>query len=128
MHKNFLKISVILGALTVAFGAFGAHSLKGMVSNDAIAIFETGVRYQFYHVFALLATAILYKEFPSSTTIWAGRFFIIGIILFCGSLYFLTWVKGAVVPGFDLVGAVTPFGGLAFIGGWICLLVSFFKK
>lgn len=128
MHKNFLKISAFLGALSVALGAFGAHTLKNMISADAVAVFETGVRYQFYHVFALLATAILYKEFPSSTTIWAGRLFIIGIILFCGSLYFLTVVKGAVLPGYNFVGAITPFGGLAFIGGWICLVISFFKK
>jgi uncharacterized membrane protein YgdD (TMEM256/DUF423 family) len=75
-----------------------------------------------------LAVAIVYKEFPFATTIWAGRLFITGIILFCGSLYFLTAVKGAAIPGYDFVGAITPFGGLAFIAGWICLLVSFFKK
>jgi uncharacterized membrane protein YgdD (TMEM256/DUF423 family) len=128
MHKGFLKISVIVGALSVALGAFGAHALKGMISNDAIAIFETGVRYQFYHVFALLATAILYKDFPFSTTVWAGRLFITGIILFSGSLYVLTAIKGAVIPGYDFIGAFTPFGGVSFIAGWLCLLVSFFGK
>ena len=128
MHKGFLKSAVILGALSVALGAFGAHALKGLISNDAVAIFETGVRYQYYHVFALITTGILYKEFPFPTTTWAGRLFIIGIILFSGSLYVLTWIKGAVIPGYNFIGAITPFGGLSFIGGWLCLLLSFFKK
>ncbi|MEO6667977.1 MAG: DUF423 domain-containing protein [Ferruginibacter sp.] len=125
MHKGFLKLASILAAISIAFGAFGAHSLKeANVSRDAVSIFETAVRYQFYHVFALFIVAILYKDFPFKTTIWAGRLFVTGIILFSGSLYFLTWVKAAVIPGYDAVGAVTPIGGLAFIGGWICLLVS----
>ncbi len=128
MHKTFLKTSAILAVLTVAMGAYGAHALEKTVSDDAVAIFQTAVRYQFYHVFALLATAMLYKEFPFATTVWAGRLFIIGIILFCGSLYVLTWVKAAVIPGYKFIGPITPFGGLAFIGGWICLLVSFFRN
>lgn len=129
MHKGFLKTATILAAISIAFGAFGAHSLKeANVSQDAVSIFDTAVRYQFYHVFALLIAAILYKDFPFKTTLWACRLFIIGIILFSGSLYFLTWVKAAVVPGYNYVGAITPVGGLAFIGGWICLLVSFFRK
>lgn len=124
MHKTFLKTAAILEALSVVLGAFGTHTLKGLISADAIAVFETGVRYQFYHVFALLATAIFYKEFPQAITAWAGRFFIIGIILFSGSLYVLTALKGAVIPGYTFVGAITPLGGLAFITGWVCLLIS----
>ncbi|MBS1744211.1 MAG: DUF423 domain-containing protein [Bacteroidetes bacterium] len=128
MHTIFLKISTFLAAVTVALGAFAAHTLKGTISNEALAIFETGVRYQFYHVFALLATAIIYKDFPTAVTIWAGKLFIIGIILFSGSLYFLTWIKGAVIPGWNFIGIITPFGGLSFIGGWLCLFASVVKK
>ncbi|MFT3910636.1 MAG: DUF423 domain-containing protein [Ferruginibacter sp.] len=129
MHKGFLKTATLLAAISIAFGAFGAHTLKEMnVTQDAVSIFDTAVRYQFYHVFALLIAAILYKDFPFKTTAWACRLFILGIILFSGSLYFLTWVKAAVIPGYNFVGAVTPVGGLAFIAGWICLFVSFFKK
>ena len=128
MHKGFLKMAVILAALSVATGAFGAHSLKGTVTDRALEIFETAVRYQFYHVFALLAAAMLYAQYPFKTTRWACRLFVTGIILFCGSLYFLTYVKAAVKPGYDFIGAFTPFGGLAFIGGWLCLLFSFLKK
>ena len=111
MHKGFLKTATLLGALSVALGAFAAHSLKQHVSDYAVSIFETGVRYQFYHAFALLASGILYKEFPNKFIKWAGKLFIAGIILFCGSLYVLTFIKAAVLPGYDWVGAITPFGG-----------------
>jgi uncharacterized membrane protein YgdD (TMEM256/DUF423 family) len=71
---------------------------------------------------------ILYKEFPDKFIKWAGKFFISGIILFCGSLYALTFIKGAVLPGYDWVGAITPFGGLFFIAGWVCLFVGILKN
>lgn len=125
MHKGFLKTAAIVGALSVGLGAFAAHGLKELFSNDAIAIFETGVRYQFYHVFALLAVAILYKDFPSLKT--AGWLFIGGIILFSGSLYLLTIVKGMVQPGYKWIGPITPIGGLLFIAGWLWMFVAIIK-
>ncbi|MEO6221575.1 MAG: DUF423 domain-containing protein [Ginsengibacter sp.] len=128
MHKGFLKTATLMGALSVALGAFAAHSLKESVSDYAVSIFETGVSYQFYHVFALLASGILYREFQNKFMIWSGRLFITGIILFSGSLYMLTFIKAAVKPGYDWIGAITPFGGLCFIAGWICLFLGLFKK
>lgn len=128
MHKGFIKTAAIFGALSVALGAFAAHTLKGSVSGYALEIFETSVRYQFYHVFALLAVGILYKEFPSKTLLWSGRLFIVGIILFSGSLYILAAIKAAVMPGYNWIGAITPFGGLSFILGWIFLFVGCKRK
>jgi uncharacterized membrane protein YgdD (TMEM256/DUF423 family) len=128
MHKSFLKTAAILGALSVALGAFAAHALKEKISDYAVNIFETGVRYQFYHVFALLAAGILYKEFHNKFIRWSGLLFLAGIILFSGSLYLLTYIKGAVMPGYSWVGAITPIGGLAFILGWIFLYIGCFKK
>ena len=128
MHKTFLKTAAILGALSVALGAFAAHTLKEMVSEYAMGIFETAVRYQFYHVFALLAVGILYQQFGGKMLKWAGRLFILGILLFSGSLYALTIVKGAVLPGFNWLGPITPLGGLCFIGGWIFLFIALLKK
>ncbi|MEO6538348.1 MAG: DUF423 domain-containing protein [Ferruginibacter sp.] len=128
MHKGFLKTAAVLAALSVLLGAFAAHGLKGKISDQAILIFETAVRYQFYHVFALFITAILYKDFHFNTTFIAGVCFIAGIILFCGSLYILAGLQAAVQPGYRWVGAITPLGGLAFIVGWLLLLLSFFKK
>ena len=128
MHKGFIKTAAIFGALSVAIGAFAAHTLKGSISNYALEIFETAVKYQFYHVFALLAVGILYSQCPTKTMKWAGYLFITGIILFSGSLYILTYVKAAVLPGYDWIGAVTPLGGLCFILGWIFIFVGLSKK
>ncbi len=128
MHKLFLQFAAVAGALAVGLGAFGAHALKKMVSDVAVNIFETGVRYQFYHVFALALSAILYKEFTNKWMIWSGNMFILGMFLFSGSLYILTYIKASVKPGMDWIGIITPFGGLAFIAGWVCMLVSIYKS
>jgi uncharacterized membrane protein YgdD (TMEM256/DUF423 family) len=128
MHKGYLRTAALLGAFSVAMGAFAAHSLKQSVSAYAVEIFETSVRYQFYHAFALLIAGILFKEFPGKLLKWAGIFFITGIILFCGSLYVLTFIKAAVLPGYKWVGAITPLGGLCFIAGWICLFLGISNK
>lgn len=128
MHKGFIKTAAILSALSVALGAFAAHALRQRVPESAVNIFETGVRYQFYHVFALFITGILYKDFANKFVRWAGIFFIFGIILFSGSLYCLRYIKGAVIPGYNWFGAITPFGGLSFILGWICLFAGTFKN
>jgi len=128
MHKGFLKTAALLGAFSVALGAFAAHTLKGSVSTEALEIFETSVKYQFYHVFGLLAVGIIYKEFSSKLLVWAGRLFIAGIILFCGSLYILTATIASGETSFNWIGAITPFGGLCFILGWIFLFLGFRKK
>ncbi len=128
MHKGFIKTAAMLGVLAVALGAFAAHALKERISDYAVNIFETGVRYQFYHVFALLVAGILYKEFPNRFIRWAGILFISGIILFSGSLYCLMYIKGAVMPGYKWIGAITPIGGLAFILGWLFLFIGCFAK
>jgi uncharacterized membrane protein YgdD (TMEM256/DUF423 family) len=128
MHKLFLQIAAITGALAVGLGAFGAHALKKLVSDVAVNIFETGVRYQFYHVFALALSAVLYKEFSNKWMIWSGNLFILGMVLFSGSLYMLTYIKASVKPGMDWIGIITPFGGLAFIAGWVCMFISVFKS
>lgn len=128
MHKGFIKTAVIFGALSVALDAFAAHSLKETISDYAVNIFETAVRYQFYHVFALLAAGILYKNFQNKFIQWSGILFIAGIIFFCGSLYALTYIKAAVMPGYNWVGAITPIGGLCFIIGWLFLFIGVSKR
>lgn len=127
MHKGLLITASILGSLSVALGAFAAHGLKNYISNNAIATFETGVRYQFYHVFAILAVAILYKEYSNTGIQNAGWLFLAGTILFSGSLYVLSILQGAVQPGYKWIGAITPFGGLCFIAGWIWVLVAIIR-
>lgn len=124
MHKGYLKTAALLGALSVALGAFAAHKLKELVSEYALGIFETAVKYQFYHVFALLAAGILYAHGKKNMMKWAGIFFMVGMLFFCGSLYLLTWVKTAGISGMGWVGPITPLGGLFFILGWIWLFLG----
>lgn len=128
MHKGFLQLAALLGAISVALGAFGAHALKRVAPEAALNIFETAVRYQFYHVFALAVVGILYKDFSNKWMLWAGNCFVIGMLLFSGSLYLLTYFKAAGKTGFDWIGAITPLGGLAFILGWVCMFVGVYKS
>ena len=93
-----------------------------------MAVFDTGVRYQFYHCFALLAVAVVYEKFGGTLLRWAGRCFLLGIFLFSGSLYLLTALKTTDSVGIGKIGIITPFGGLFFIAGWTLMLVAFIKK
>ena len=127
MHKKFLVIAALLGALSVLLGAFAAHQLKAVVSTDVLQIFETAVKYQMYHALSLLATGILLQQFPAKQLRWAGNLFITGIILFSGSLYVLCYVKHQQIPA-TWVGAITPLGGLCFIAGWILLATGIGSK
>jgi uncharacterized membrane protein YgdD (TMEM256/DUF423 family) len=128
MHKGFLRTAAIMGLLAVALGAFGAHGLKQVVPPDALSTFETGVRYQFYHALALLAVAIIFEKFPVGLIRYAGICFIAGVILFSGSLYALTAVLATDAVGLQKLGIITPFGGLFFIAGWICLFLGIGKR
>lgn len=133
MHKGFLIWASVFGILGVILGAFGAHKLtelaeaKGLV-NLVERSYKTGITYQFYHVFALIAVALLYQYLPGSQLQWAGRCFITGVILFSGSLYLMTFMKiaGSDIP--KMIGVLTPIGGVFFIAGWICLLLAVIKK
>ena len=126
MNKRFLKAGALLGALTVIFGAFAAHAIKSRVNAETLSVFETGVRYQMYHVFAIFFVGIIYKDFPFKSMIWAGNLFLAGIILFSGSLYLLTYFKAIGNENMNWLGAVTPFGGTCFIVGWSLILRSFY--
>jgi uncharacterized membrane protein YgdD (TMEM256/DUF423 family) len=128
MHRSYLLFGAVLAGLAVVLGAFGAHALKAMVPADTVASFQTGVQYQMYHAFALIISAIIYKEKKSKRVIWAAQTFIIGIFLFSGSLYLLTFLKATETVGLSGIGIMTPFGGLFFIAGWIFLAMSVLKK
>jgi uncharacterized membrane protein YgdD (TMEM256/DUF423 family) len=124
MHKLFIRTAALLGAISVILGAFGAHKLKEVLPPNTLNIFETAVRYQFYHVIALLLTGILFKEFENKFMQWAGWLFIAGIVLFSGSLYILTYLQAAEIVGYTGIGAITPIGGLLFILGWVMLVLG----
>jgi uncharacterized membrane protein YgdD (TMEM256/DUF423 family) len=128
MQTFFLKTAALLGALAVILGAFGAHALKQMISERYLAIFETAVRYQFYHVFAVLAVGILFKDFPNNYLLWSGRLFCVGILIFSGSLYLLTLFEALGQQGFKWLGAITPIGGICLGAGWILMAVGIAGK
>ena len=118
MDRTFLLAGSIAGFIAVGFGAFGAHGLRDRLTPDMLAIFETGVRYHMYHALALLVTAALAPRMPGKAIVAAGWLFIAGIVLFSGSLYVLA------VTGMRILGAITPFGGLAFLAGWAALAIA----
>jgi uncharacterized membrane protein YgdD (TMEM256/DUF423 family) len=123
MERIFFATGAISAFIGVAAGAFGAHGLKDRLSTEMLMVFETGVRYQMYHAFALLAAAWATARFVNSPQIVAlgGWLFIVGTILFSGSLYALSLTETR------WLGAITPLGGLAFLAGWLCLAYAAFK-
>ncbi len=118
MDRTFLLAGAVAGLIAVAFGAFGAHGLRGRLSPEMLAVFETGVRYHMYHALALLLTAALVARAPGKAILAAGWLFVTGIVLFSGSLYLLA------VTGVTVLGAITPIGGVAFLAGWAALAIS----
>ena len=128
MHKSFLVIGSLLGGLAVALGAFGAHGLKKIVPAETVTTFQTGVQYQMYHALALILTAIVFERVGTNMLQWAGNSFIIGTVLFSGSLYALTAMKATGKVGMEGIGIITPIGGLFFIAGWVLFLLAILKK
>jgi len=123
MYRQALVSGALLAALAVILGAFGAHALKALVTPEKLLVFETGVRYHFYHSLALLATGIIYSHFPAKQLRIATGLFLIGIALFSGSLYGMVFVSingGSLGP----LGVITPIGGLFFIAAWIMLALG----
>jgi uncharacterized membrane protein YgdD (TMEM256/DUF423 family) len=122
MAKLFITLASLSGMLAVVLGAFGAHALKARLDAYALGVFETAVQYHFYHSLALLAVGIIALSQPQTTLLKSSGFlFLLGIVVFSGSLYLLS------ITGVRWLGAVTPLGGLAFIGGWACLAATGWK-
>lgn len=118
MARTFWTLGCIVALLGVAAGAFGAHLLREFLPLSLIAIFETAVRYQMYHAFGLLATALVAAQRPTRLIGAAGWMFVIGIVVFSGSLYVLS------MTGIRWLGAITPIGGAAFLAGWALLALG----
>lgn len=116
------RLFFILGAasalMSVGAGAFGAHALRARLSPELLAAFETGARYQMYHALGLLAVSWAVTRWPGPWAVRAGWLFVAGTLLFSGSLYALA------LCGIRWLGAITPFGGVAFLAGWTCLILA----
>ena len=113
--RIFFAIGSLSALVGVGLGAFAAHGLKSRLSTELLAVFEVGVRYQMYHALALLAVAWACTRWPGALVTASGWLFVLGTVLFSGSLYVLS------VSGVRWLGAITPLGGLAFLAGWACL-------
>ena len=122
MSKTILMIGSALMALAVGLGAFGAHGLKSQLSETMLQTYKTGVDYHFYHALGLLIIGVLVVTIPSTLLKWSAVCLTAGIILFSGSLYVLS------ISGIKWLGAITPFGGLSFIAGWVLLFVAVWKS
>ena len=124
MDRLFFILGSVLGGIAVAAGAFGAHGLKNTVTPERLGTFETAVRYQMYHALALLALAWAITHWPEQAKwlVVGGWLFLVGVILFSGSLYIL------VLSGIKWLGAITPLGGVAFVGGWLCLVIAAWRS
>ncbi|HEX5414993.1 MAG TPA: DUF423 domain-containing protein [Chloroflexota bacterium] len=121
MDRTFFVSGSLLAFLAVALGAFGAHSLQGTFAPGMADVYETGVKYQFYHALGMFAVAFAVTQWPKSPAPIAGWLFLAGIILFSGSLYALS------ITGTRILGVITPFGGLAFLAGWLVLAWSAYR-
>lgn len=127
--KTYISLASVFAAIAVILGAFGAHALKEKITLTQLQVFETGVKYQFYHALALLLIGILADKYSASTLTYAAWFFTAGILLFSGSLYLLSTIDINGLSGIKtILGPLTPIGGLCFILGWISLIVAINSK
>ncbi len=120
--RRYFVLASVFGLTGVGLGAFGAHGLKSVMSPEMLQVYETGVRYQMYHTFALLVAAWAIHTSKGSWFRTAAQLFSAGVFLFSGSLYLLSFT------GTTWFGYITPFGGLLFLGGWVLLAVGFWKE
>ncbi|QHJ70443.1 DUF423 domain-containing protein [Planococcus halotolerans] len=122
--KFFLIAGAVNALLSVAFGAFGAHMLEGRVDDKYLDTWQTAVQYQMFHSIGLMVVAVLMSTTligPLGSLSWAGYLMLAGIIIFSGSLYVLS------LTGISILGAITPIGGVAFIAGWVMLIIAAMK-
>ena len=122
MDRLFFALGSASALVAVAAGAFGAHGLRARLTPELLAVFETGARYQMYHALALLAVAWAVTHWPGPWPVRGGWLFLVGTLLFSGSLYTLA------LTGARWLGAITPFGGVAFLAGWACLLLGLLRR
>jgi uncharacterized membrane protein YgdD (TMEM256/DUF423 family) len=123
MNRRFLHIAALMGASAVILGAFAAHKLKELLDPRSLEAFHTGVTYQFYHTFALLAVGILYRRYKNKWLTAAGILFVVGTLLFSGSLYLMA-IFSLLGEKLGPIGMVTPIGGVVLIAGWILFFMG----
>jgi len=122
MERLIATVGALSAFTAVAAGAFGAHALRTRLSAEMLAVFEVAARYQMYHALALIACAWAATRWPGPLVTASAWLFVVGTVLFCGSLYMLS------LTGIRWLGAVTPVGGLALLAGWLTLAAAVWKS
>jgi len=125
--KNWIVFATVLGAVTVILGAIGAHGLQDKLSDVQLNSFATGVRYQYYHIVAMILAVVLSKQFSANlkVSLWL---FAIGTLFFSGSIFLLSTIPVHGMEGVRALGPVTPIGGLILVAGWLSVAVQFMRK
>lgn len=124
MQRTFFRTAAILAMFSVMLGAFGAHVLKEYLTEQSLDSFQTATTYMMNHAIALFIVGKMYRHYKKKTMVWAGNFFVMGIIMFSGSIYLSIVLKFLGYEKLTLVNLITPVGGLMFILGWLMLFVS----
>ena len=123
MPRFLIATGAVSAALSVALGAFAAHGLKARLPQDILAVFQTGVQYQFYHSLGLILMGILTQLYKGSSLLSAaGLLMAAGILLFSGSLYVIS------TTGIRSLGIITPIGGVAFIAAWLMVAIGIWRN
>lgn len=127
MYKYLLPICALAAAITVMLGALGAHALKAILQPNQLVSFETAVRYQFFHLLALMLTGSFNLHFKDISFRWTVRFFSTGILLFSGSIYLIIFFQHQIIDLPRWLVLLTPLGGLCLTAGWVTLSASLFR-
>lgn len=128
MHRRLFRIAALLMALSVAFGAFGAHLLKRLLTPSLLEGYQTAVQYQMIHAIGIFITGFLYKQYHNKRMWTAAQFFLTGILFFSGSIYARVLLSLGGVTSLGMFNLVTPLGGVFFILGWLWLMFSIHAK
>ena len=124
MQRTFFRTAALLAMVSVMLGAFGAHALKALITEQALASFHTATTYMMTHAIALFIVGMMYRHYKKKAMLWSGNFFVMGIIFFSGSIYLRIVLTYLGFEKLNIVNLITPFGGLMFILGWLMLFVA----
>ena len=124
MQRIFFRTAALIAMISVILGAFGAHALKELVSEQTLVSFHTATSYMMTHALALFIVGMMYRHYKNKTMIWSGNFFVMGIIMFSGSIYLRIGLSYLGYDKLDVINIITPLGGLMFILGWLMMFVS----
>jgi len=124
MQRTFFRTAAIIAMISVMLGAFGAHALKEHLTEQALASFQTATTYMMTHAVALFIVGMMYRHYKKKAMVWSGNFFVMGIIMFSGSIYLRIALSYLGYDKLTIVNIITPVGGVLFILGWLMLFIS----